>query len=57
MEVGCKIVALPPAPELALPSDNSKLNCMGLKEDILHNRVWPHFKVEEPCNSVTLGFL
>ena len=32
-----KNVALPPASELALPSDNTKLNFMGLKVDNLCN--------------------
>ena len=28
-----KIIALPPASELTLPSDNSKHNCTGVKVD------------------------
>ena len=36
-------------------SDISKLDCTGQKVDNLRNR-WAHFKVEEPCNSVTLRY-
>ena len=52
-------MALPPASELALLNDNPKLDCTGLKIDnlrkriCLHSCVWAHFKVEEPCNTVT----
>ena len=36
MEGGClKNVALPPASELALPSDNSKIDCAGGKFKLL----------------------
>ena len=39
MEGGCENVALSPASELALSSDNSKLYCTGLKVDNLRNRL------------------
>ena len=58
IEGGCEKKALPHASELILPSNNSKLDCMGLKVDNLHEylmerRMMAHFKEEEPCNMVT----
>ena len=35
MERGCQNVALSPASELAVPSDNSKLDCAGEKFKLL----------------------
>ena len=35
MEAGCEKIALPPASELALPSDNPKLDSTGQKVDNL----------------------
>ena len=39
-----KNVALPPASELALPNDNSKLDCTGLKIEPFRNR-WAYIAV------------
>ena len=39
-----KYVALTPASELVLPSNNSKLDCKGLKVDNLRNR-WAYIAV------------
>ena len=56
---GCKICTPLPSTQLTLRSGSSKLDCTGLKIDPfhyllgLHSCVWAHFKVEEPCNSVT----